>query len=711
MPGWRDAPLIEAPQEEPQPGWRGAPVAPPKRGQAGPTKPPPTHPLASALTGAADMISLGGLDELAAGAASIFKGVPYPEALRQARQIKQRAYEDHPVASAAGGLGGAVLTAPAQPFMRAATMTGKVAGGLASGALMGGIYGFNEGEQGPSAGLFASDGPTPPATTGEGFQNRLRSAAEGGLLGGAFGAMAPYAVPLVLRPLGRGAGNVAASAARIIPGPLAKLARETLAARRVAGALARDDQAKSFAPVRSPRETLQSRVPMLERAQRRGQPTILADTGDEWTRALLRSATNTSPEGRGIAQTVLGDRFASQGERAKQFAARLFGTRGDTAARRESLERGARMANDPAYRAAYASAPPGIWTDRIATLTQSDHLQQAMRKALPGARTEAALRGVPPGSIPRNPFVMRNGRLEHRVMPDGSRAIPNLEYWDLVQRNLRDAAEAAKRAGRNNEARQIGELRRELLAELDRIVPKFRDARRGAAAFFGAEDALEAGQMVARNPRMNNQELARGLAQMKPVERELFREGHANEIIQELGRVRDGRNVTGVPWWSTPQGREQVAIVHGARQAKLWQAYGQLENVYNLTRSALGNSQTARYLFEMGLAGGGAMALGGGFNPLDPGSWSTEHIVGALLAVSGRRGMARISEKTSREVARLLASGSPDDIQRAANMVSGSPALSVALSRAEDLLRSAVPRTGVQQAEGAQQTGPYQPGP
>ena len=72
---------------------------------------------------------------------------------------------------------------------------------------------------------------------------------------------------------------------------------------------------------------------------------------------------------------------------------------------------------------------------------------------------------------------------------------PDLQYWDQVRRELSDAA---IRAGRGTEdARRLGRFATALNSELDRMVPAYAGARRTAAGFFGAENALEAGQKFA----------------------------------------------------------------------------------------------------------------------------------------------------------------------------------------------------------------------
>lgn len=664
------------------PGYGGAPPGVSKpNSQAG--KAPGTPFWSSAAQGVAGTLSLGLDDEIGAALDWLDNGTPYAQAVARQRELKGQAFTQHPGAYIGGGLGGAIATAPLMPVVRTAEGAGWAAKGLA-GALTaggyGGIYGFNEGQ-----------GDDPASS----FGNRIENAGRGALLGAGLGAMAPYlpavagripGIPFIGRQMQRGGARVGELVGGLV-GRTKNIPKK--AAMRVNEALRLDAGIKNRNV-----NMLAQRAPVVQQARDAGAPMVLADTGEGWTRSLLQSSTNTSPEGRAIVGAVLRDRFEDQTGRAVDFAKSLFRTAGDNEARIEGLRRSAEAANRPAYDAAYRAGSGGVWSDELADITASDRVQRAMRAALPRTRDEAVGQRMNPGSVPGNPFVEVNGRLVPRVNADGSRAVPNLQYWDLVQRRLRQEINVAKRAGRDEDVRQITALRTRLLEELDSAVPAFKQARAGAAAAFGAEDAFEAGQLAIRNSgAMSNQEMERRVLRLQPPERALFREGAANELITDVSRIGDNRNITNTRWWNTLAGRERVGVIFGKPEAAQWEAFGRLEDVMNSTRQAVtGQSSTARQLQEIGLAGAGAFAAG--FNPFDPSTYNMQSIVGAALAVGARRGMVRIDERTSREVGRLLASGSGDDIQKAADLIARNPGLMVALRNADDLLLKATRPAG-----------------
>jgi hypothetical protein len=153
-------------------------------------------------TGAADVVSLGLLDEtealrrasgtagtwqdyvpfLGAGQALYQKEISkdpkvqkrYEEELAAVRAEKKATEKAHPYATLAGNVGGAVMQAPLAMGTGAATLTGRLVGGAATGAGLGGAYGFGSGE-------------------GD-FNNRVRSAAVGAGMGAAVGAAVPAAI-------------------------------------------------------------------------------------------------------------------------------------------------------------------------------------------------------------------------------------------------------------------------------------------------------------------------------------------------------------------------------------------------------------------------------------------------------------------------------------------------------------------------------------
>ena len=241
-----------------------------------------------------------------------------------------------------------------------------------------------------------------------------------------------------------------------------------------------------------------------------GIPRIAADEGGELTTALARSAANQSPEAREALTEAARDRFAGQAQRGAQFIRNLTGGV-DATTTQEGLEAAARAANKPAYAKAYSEGSGGVWHEGLEQLLQSPDVRAAARDAATTGANKAAAQGFKP---PRNPFVWdENGAYTLATDTNGNRAIPSLQFWDAVKQNLDDKIGAARRAGEKGHAADLTALNAQLKAHLDAAVPSYADARAGAAAFFGAQDALEAGQKFV-TARGENAQYARGIARM-----------------------------------------------------------------------------------------------------------------------------------------------------------------------------------------------------
>ena len=160
-------------------------------------------------------------------------------------------------------------------FSRGVPLPGMVAQGAASGAGIGALD-------------IAARGGDP---------------SEGALYGGAAGAAGPV--------VGKVAGEVVAPLARVVRGLRDPLAE---AGRRVTGALDRD--------ISGGNAGLSAQE--FSAARRAGQPVALLDAGGETTRALMRSAANTSPEARGAIERFTSDQFAGQSGRVENWLNTTF---------------------------------------------------------------------------------------------------------------------------------------------------------------------------------------------------------------------------------------------------------------------------------------------------------------------------------------------------------------------------------------------------
>jgi len=595
---------------------------------------------------------LGGAQRIAAGIGSAIDGEDYETNLKQARRATETAQQENPVARVAGGVGGNLA----------------LMGGVGSTALGARALGIT----GPSlmarAGISAASGGVisgaDAAARGGNAENVAGSAAIGGAISGA--------IPLV------GAGLSAAGRAvadRVYPTINAIRNPTQEASRRVGLALRRD--------AANPQSIMSGADEAV--ARQNSIPVLNADRGGETTRALARSVANQSPEARAIIENTASDRFGAQSVRASTFINRITGGNADDLAYQESLKATARAVNKPAYDAAFkAPEAQQVFTPRLQQLMQSP----SFRRAVDMVPTRSADRGAVAGFKQiGNPFA-KNSQDAYvlRRAANGQQVTPTLEFWNQVKINLDDRIGVARRSGNNQMAADLMGLKTALVDELDGLVPAYKTARQGAAAFFGAEDALEAGKKFAGTPRLVP-EAKKAFQSFKPAEKKAFATGYASELIDRIKASGDRTNVINSVFKSQSS-RESMELVFGPQTMKEIEAYVRVEDLVDRLRGAMGNSTTARQLVELGIgAGGGAYMTG---------DW-TGALAGAAVARGARFAGQRVDAKVMEQVAKLLVSDNRGNLSLAVRQAAANPAYMAALERLSNAL--AVPaRVGAQQA-------------
>lgn len=592
---------------------------------------------------AAQGVTFGFGDELEAFIRSNVHGRDYDATLGKIRSEIDRFRAENPgaalTAEIIGGIASAVVL-PSAAALKGASVGSRVLQSAKFGGLYGGLYGAG--------------------TSEGGALERAKGAAIGAGIGGATGGAGALGVSAVQAGV-RAVRNAYQSLAGVARGAVNA---DDEAARRVAGALNAD------------RATGQIGLDDagLAVAQKQGQPATILDQGGETTRALARSAANTSPEGRAVLETTIQDRFHSQNERITGIIRRIVGG-SDAFTTREGLHQAARKANAPAYRKAYQDGAHGIWTPEIERLTGSPELVQAMKAAATNGKTQALLDGY--GGFNPGVKVTDAGELVINRKA-GVPSYPDLQFWDYTNRELANAASAARQSGRATDAARLQGLSNALKAELDRVVPAFKSAREGAAAFFDAQDALEAGQKFV-TASMKIPDAARGLAKMNMAERKLFREGFASELIDKVNKAADSRDAVKMIFGS-PDARQRIRLAMGKDGARELEAFLHVESIMDRARRAMGNSTTARQLAEMGLAGSigaGGTAIMTGDHSM--GTLSAGFIAGALARKGLGAAKGKIDSKVAQKVAELLVSDDPAKLARGIKIVAKSDELLSAL--------------------------------
>lgn len=568
--------------------------------------------------------------KLISGALKYWSGDPeakkrYDAAVARERALNKSAEEQHPIASTAGNIGGALIL-PVGAGAGAASLGGRVLAGAGTGAVLGGAAGAGE---------------------GEGAVDRISRAGVGAGVGGIIGGAA---VPVV-----SGIGYAARKVGDAFK-PIGNLARgatnvDEQAARNIAEARLRDARSGNINGMSAAE---------ADAARAGGAPIINADVGGENVRALARSAANTSAEGRAALDHVISDRFATQKPRTAQFL-RSENDFPDTQGAIDRLQEAARRANRPAYAKAYSQGQ-AIWDPGLEQLTQAPVMQQAIRLAFVTGRNKAALDGFPPI---KNPFVLNRAT---GLLEKDPGAIPNLQFWDHVKRNL-------DKMGAEGQA-----FSRALRGHLDEIVPSYAAAREGAARYFGAEDALDAGAKFATMSGTDAISIGtarKALAQFNPEERKLFETGFVANLIAKVEQLKDGQDIV-KNIFNSEFARHQITLVLGQAKAARLEAHLQVERAMDRIRPAVqGNSSTARQLLEAGIAGATSptalATAAGGISSYSSGNVGTGDVLLAGLTFAGRKSKLKIDENVARRVAQMLASDDPRAISSATQVVARTP--------------------------------------
>lgn len=567
--------------------------------------------LGSAIHGAAQGLTFGFGDEMKAalrgGIDSLRTGEPFGEAydawLGQNRGDLEQAREAHPVAAYGGEIVGATLPlGGAGMAARGAPMAARMAAGAGTGAAQGAAYGYG---------------------AGEGTEDRLRDALVSGLIGGGVGAAIP--------PVTSAATSVASPFVEPIKSALG-IGNAERASRAIGSAVERSGQ------------TPADLASVVARAAAEGQPEyVLADAlGHPGQRQLSGLARRPGP-GRTEIVDFLTGRQADQGDRVASFVEDAFGVRGTSAAKTtEALTAARGAAADVAYRAARDGADA---VDVRGALAAIDERLGPMRG----------------GGVSGGPIDDKLARFRARLaapessLPAGTTAkeLSNFDRVLDVKKDVQDAIGEAVRAGRNNEARLLQRLVRELDGALENASAGYRTANDEFARASRVIGAVDEGAEMARPGARATDNTAR-FSGMTPDEQDAARVGYGDRQLARVEAAAGQGTNKARPFTSTKSAAEREVM---ALDPALLGRRLDRENVMHETfTQALGGSRTADNIADAAeSAGYDASAivnlLSGNF-----GTGARQLLTSVAQAAKGQ------NEETRQIIARALMSRDPTTV-------------------------------------------------
>ena len=560
----------------------------------------------------------------------------YHETVAREREANKGAAENHAGLYGLGEVGGTIATLPlGGAASKAATWTGRAASAAKQGAVYGGLAGAGEGE-----------GAADTAIKGAG----------GAVLGGVVGGVAA--------PLIEGGANLIKKGTEKLRNTVrGALDPESEAARQYLTALDHDR-------INDP--NFQSR---MTPAEFHATPEArLMDLGGGTVRRLADVAGITSPGGEMKLKQVIDDRFKGQSGRMSDWFRSNFHYP-DAYQQGQALDEVAKNVNRPAYKKAYQEGDRQIMSPELERLMGSPKVVEAMRVASTSGKDRAVTEGF--GAF--NPGVtVENGMVKFRAGKNGVPTYPNLQFWDQTRRELSDAAKKAARSGGTEEAGVLGNLAKQMNAELDKHVPSYQAARQGAAHFFGAEDALDAGKKFVTSDKVSISEARDRLAKMSPAERRLFTDGFVSDYVDKVINSTGDRRDVMLKIAQNPQARAKLELVMGRHKMNELEAKMRVEGILDDVRKSIqGQSITAKRLYDLGMAGGAGLGAHGAYDT-DPKEIAYGALIGALSS-----GGKRINANVATKLVGMLTSRDPAVVQKGFKALSGNSRTMSALRDAD----------------------------
>lgn len=493
------------------------------------------------------------------------------------------------------GLGSAAITGPL-------AAGGTLLGTMGRGALLGGIEGA----------IWGSGGA-------EGYGDKLKEAGKYGLVGAGIGGAAPAVVAGTMRGV-RAAGDMLGGAAN--------LGNKGRAQRAVVESLKKSGR----------------KLPQVSddvaRAAREGQPQYrlmdaMGVAGQRRASGIARTGDDGAEE---IAQ-YLRQRQMDQGDRMLDFVDDAFETKGTTAAKTRDALTAQRGANaDAAYASARGNAAP---VDVRGALSVIDDRIGGMK----GAR-------VAGDGIDAKLSQFRN-RLAATKPPKGelSRELSDFDRVLGVKQDVQDAIGAAVRAGRNNEARELGKLVKELDSALEGASDMYRAANDQFRQASRVIDSVDTGADMAKRGRP--EDTVSKFRDMTPDQQSAARVGYGDTVSESIQRNKAQAPNAAREFNSTKRAAEANAMA--TDPALMGRRVDRENTMYDTFQRALGGSRTADNLQDVADVGPLADAARAGRDVMmgNPGS-----VVANSVSAVGQR-LSGQNEATRKIIARILMSQDP----------------------------------------------------
>jgi hypothetical protein len=597
-------------------------------------------------------LGLGFGDEAIARVRAQMEGRPYEEVVKEEREAYQKFQEQHPFAALGTELVAGAIPTIGMAMVPGAGTPGAVMGasrmGMAAKSLTQYLPKFMTGTMGKAAGAGATTG----AIAGAGSEtegNRTSGALSGGATGAVLG-------PTVAKTIQVGGQGVKAVKNAIRPSPGAVEQRAT---NKVLEAMGRDEM-----------DPTALRAKMLEDQKLGVKSTIMDATPSLST---LGEAVVTRPgQGRKILGQGLNERLEGGREAVAARTLKDVSKGIDYTAQEDSLMGTLRANANNLYDRAYAHG--SVDDTRILKVLEDDTFKKAFKEAQAISSKEARaaeLRGEDASRFKLNDIYSQDK--DGNLVSVGK--IPDVRTLDYIKRGidaLIDKGYRGEGMGKA-EANALKDLRKAYINVIDENVPEYAAARAKYAGDMEVLDALRLGRTDYLSPKTLPAEAKKLVDSMSDAERDALRVGVAQSVLSKImdapQQVNAAQRVIGAP--ATRKRLE--ALFKDPNEYQVFEAALTRESeLFRNAQDIVRGSRTANKTEALKdlKAGNGIFDIAG--EAVDIAAGSPGSVVGRVLKYLQAR--TSLDEKTAGEVAKMLKSGTPQEVDATLSRLESSSA-------------------------------------
>lgn len=226
----------------------------------------------------------------------------------------------------------------------------------------------------------------------------------------------------------------------------------------------------------------------------------------------------------------------------------------------------------------------------------------------------------------------------------------DFQILDEAQRAIGDMIETAKRTGENNAMMRYTKQKAELLKQMDKIAPQYKEARKLYEAKANSIRAQAIGEDIFK-PEVSPELMARNIKDMDWLEKKSMKIGSTAELLRKLGQAQN--EATALGRMLNDNTLQKIEMVYGKPKAKVFANYIKSEVRRNRnTNRVLSGSQTSE---KQSLRDQANLSLSILRNPTG--------IIGEILS----SGENRVRNATNQAMAELLLSSGGEAVTKALN--------------------------------------------